>query len=152
LVTLCSAYDADPPPGRKDIAGHRKLLVVDDQLDICEVIRSCLALHSYDVDYATDSLSGKRKLEADSYDLVILDMVMPGEGDLQLVKFAEAQRIPVLLMSGHPEMIAEVAQQFPYPLLPKPFHLKELEGAVRLALRGSHDRDPIRQKSLLIAR
>jgi DNA-binding response OmpR family regulator len=49
------------------MAGHRKLLVVDDQLDICEATRSCLALHSYDVDYATDSLSGKRKLEADTY-------------------------------------------------------------------------------------
>jgi DNA-binding NtrC family response regulator len=70
-------------------------------------------------------------------------MVMPGEGDLQFVKFAEARRIPVLLMSGHPEMIAEGAQQFPYPLLPKPFHLKELEGAVRAAIRVSQDREPI---------
>jgi DNA-binding NtrC family response regulator len=124
------------------MVGQRKLLVVDDQRDICEVIQSCLAQHSYDVDYATDSLSAKRKLEADTYDLVIIDMVMPGEGDLQLIKFAEAQGIPVLLTSGHPEMIAEVAQRFPYPLLPKPFHLNELKGAVRTAIRVSHDRDP----------
>jgi len=120
---------------------HRKLLVVDDQRDICEVIQCCLAQHSYDVDYAIDSPSAKRKLEADTYDLVIIDMLMPGEGDLQLVKFAETQGIPVLLTSGHPEMIAKVAQQFPYPLLPKPFHLNELKGAVRWAIRASYDKD-----------
>lgn len=44
-----------------------------------------------------DSPSAKRKLEADTYDLVIIDMLMLGEGDLQLVKFAETQGIPVLL-------------------------------------------------------
>ena len=120
---------------------HRKLLVVDDQRDICEVIQCCLAQHSYDVDNATDSPSAKRKLEADTYDLVIIDMLMPGEGILQLVRFAETQGIPVLLTSGHPEMIAEVAQQFPYPLLPKPFHLNELKGAVRCAIRASYNKD-----------
>jgi DNA-binding NtrC family response regulator len=44
-----------------------------------------------------DSPSAKRKLEADTYELVIIDMLMPGAGDLQLVKFAETQGIPVLL-------------------------------------------------------
>jgi DNA-binding response OmpR family regulator len=75
------------------MVGHRKLLVVDDQPEICEVIRSYLDQLGYDVDYVTDSLSAGTGLEADTYDLIILDMVMPGEGDLQLVKFAEAQRI-----------------------------------------------------------
>jgi DNA-binding NtrC family response regulator len=44
-----------------------------------------------------DSPSAKRKLEADTYELVIIDMLMPGAGDLQLVKFTETQGIPVLL-------------------------------------------------------
>src|SRR5262249_5806528 len=116
-ICICTRCGAASGEGTS-MVGHRKLLVVDDQRDICEVIQCCLAQHSYDVDYATDSPSAKRKLEADTYDLVIIDMLMPGEGDLQLVKFAETQGIPVLLTSGHPEMIAKVAQQFPYPLLP----------------------------------
>ena len=89
------------------------------------MIRSYLDQQGYDIDYATDSLSAKGRLEADAYDLVVLDILMPGEGDLKLVKFAETQDIPVLFMSGHPVRIAEIAQQFPYPLLSKPFHLKE---------------------------
>jgi DNA-binding NtrC family response regulator len=122
--------------------GRRKLLVVDDQPEICEVIQSYLDQQGYDVDYATDSLCAKGRLEADTYDLVILDILMPGEGDLKLVRFAETQDIPVLLMSGHPAMIAEVAQQFPYPLLSKPFHLEELDGAVRSAIEAWHNRHP----------
>jgi DNA-binding NtrC family response regulator len=124
------------------MAGHRKLLVVDDQLDVCEVIQSYLDQQGYDIDYATDGRSAKSKLEADTYDLVILDLLMPGEGDLQLVKFAQGQDIPVLLMSGHPMMIAEVAQQFPYPLRSKPFHLSELAGAVHSALGACYERHP----------
>jgi two-component system phosphate regulon response regulator OmpR len=124
------------------MAGRRKLLVVDDQPEICEVIRSYLDQQGYGVDYATDGLSAKGRLEADAYDLVILDILMPGEGGLKLVKFAETQDIPVLLMSGHPVMIGEIAQQFPYPLLSKPFHLKELDEAVRSAIEAWHNRHP----------
>jgi DNA-binding NtrC family response regulator len=124
------------------MVGHRKLLVVDDQAEICEVIRSYLGQQGYAVDYATDSLSAKGRLEADTYDVVILDILMPGEGDLKLVRFTETQDVPVLLMSGHSVMITEIAQQFPYPLLSKPFHLNELDGAVHSAIEAWHNRHP----------
>ena len=112
---------------------HRKLLVVDDQSEICEVMQTYLAEQGYDVDYATDSPSARRRLADDSYELVILDIEMPAEGGLQLAKIAKEQDINVLLMSGHPMAVIDEAQKGLLFSL-KAIHLDELKAAVRLIM------------------
>jgi DNA-binding response OmpR family regulator len=119
---------------RERMTEHRKLLVVDDQSEICEVMQTYLAEQGYDVDYATDSPSARRRLADDSYELVILDIEMPAEGGLQLAKIAKEQDINVLLMSGHPMAVIDEAQKGSCSFLSKPFHLDELKAAVRLIM------------------
>jgi DNA-binding NtrC family response regulator len=112
----------------------RRILVVDDQPDVCEVIVTFLAERGYAVDRAVDSFGARRLLARDSYDGVLLDVLMPGEGGLALADIAERQGARVLLMSGHPEAMAMALLQSPYELLRKPFRLVDLEAAVATLL------------------
>ena len=111
-----------------------KLLIVDDEPDICDLIQAYLAEQGFAVDCATDADTARRSLKAQAYDLVLLDILMPGKGGLELAGLADRREIAVLLMSGQPELINEISRLSSYPLLAKPFHLKELTAAVRAVL------------------
>ena len=115
----------------------RRILVVDDQSDVCEVIRTFLAERGYVVDHATDSPAARRLLAQERYDAALLDVLMPGEGGLALAELAERQGARVLLMSGHPEAMALASLRSPCELLRKPFRLSELEAAVAALLEAA---------------
>lgn len=106
----------------------RRLLVVDDRSDVCEMIETFLAERGFAVDHAVDGSAARHLLAGDGYDGVLLDVLMPGEGGLALADLAERQGARVLLMSGSPEAIARL--QSSHALLRKPFRLAELEAAV----------------------
>ena len=132
------------------MAGSCKLLVVDDQLEICELIEACLGEQGFAVDRATDVVTARGKLEAQAYDLAVLDIMMPGESGLELASLADRRGVSVLLMSGHPEWITDVARWSSYRLLAKPFRLEELTAAVLalLALRSPIPPQPRRKRQL----
>jgi DNA-binding response OmpR family regulator len=113
----------------------RKLLIIDDQSDVCEMIETFLAERGYAVDHAVDSSAARRLLAGAGYGGVLLDVLMPGEGGLALADVAERQGARVLLMSGHPEAIAMALLPSSRKLLRKPFRLAELDAAV-VALLG----------------
>lgn len=120
----------------------RRLLIIDDQSDVCEMIETLLVERGYAVDHAVDSLAARRLLAGDGYDGVILDVLMPGEGGLALAGVAERQGSRVLLMSGHPEAMAMALLQSSRTLLRKPFRLAELEAAVVALLEPAPETPP----------
>jgi DNA-binding response OmpR family regulator len=105
----------------------RRILVVDDRLEVCELIRTHLTECGYAVDQATDGAEARRLLASACYDGALLDVRMPGEGGLVLAALAQRAGARVLLMSGHPSPPASAP---PFALLLKPFRLAELEAAV----------------------
>ncbi|HWI27915.1 MAG TPA: response regulator [Stellaceae bacterium] len=112
--------------------GH--LLVVDDRRDICEVIESYLTERGHDVASATTVVAARELLAHQTYDMAIIDVLMPGEGGLSLAAAAEQRGVPVLLMSGHPMGMDLPERWAGHPLLRKPFHLSELETALAMLL------------------
>lgn len=56
----------------------KSVLVIDDEKQICESIQMILEYEDYHVDYATDGQSGLKKIESGSFDVVLLDIQMPG--------------------------------------------------------------------------
>lgn len=110
------------------------MLVVDDRHDICEVIEAYLTERGQNVACATTDVAARELLGRQTYDLAIIDVLMPGEGGLSLAAAAEQHGVPVLLMSGHPRGMDLPARWAGHPLLRKPFHLSELEAALALLL------------------
>ena len=87
---------ASAPPGRP------RVLVVDDEASIRDLLSKTLALAEYDVDLAPDGRTALERLRMIPYDLLITDLKMPGVDGLAVIR--EARRLkadlPVIIITG----------------------------------------------------
>jgi two-component system, cell cycle response regulator CpdR len=79
------------------------------------------------VDRGSAALSA---LENDTFDAMVIDGVLPDMTGLQLAEAASTRCVSILI-SGAPEVIDDARENHRYPFLQKPFHLFELESALR---------------------
>ncbi len=63
-----------------------RILVVDDEADIRESLETLLELEGYSVELAPDATSGIKKLESFSYDLILLDLMMPDRSGMEVLR------------------------------------------------------------------
>jgi DNA-binding response OmpR family regulator len=82
-----------------------KILIIDDDRDYAESLRILLEAHSYEVNWAPDSITAMEILETDLPNLIILDIIMStmGEGLLLAYKLKSDPRyasIPILMLTG----------------------------------------------------
>jgi len=87
---------ATPPAGRP------RILVVDDEAAIRDLLSKTLALAEYDVDLAPDGRTALERLRIIPYDLLITDLKMPGIDGLTVVREARRLKadIPVVIITG----------------------------------------------------
>ena len=83
-------------------AGRPRVLVVDDEASIRDLLAKTLALAEYDVDLAPDGRTALERLRIIPYDLLITDLKMPGVDGLTVIR--EARRLkadlPVIIITG----------------------------------------------------
>lgn len=115
-----------------------KVLIVDDDLEIVNLLSEVLKKDGHQVDSASEPVEGMRKARALKPDLVILDYHMPGSTGAHLFESLRRNRqsrlTPILFMSGEasPEQIlAEITDTEASQFLSKPVHLDEFRKAVR---------------------
>jgi excisionase family DNA binding protein len=91
-----SARTTIPPTGRA------RVLVVDDEATIRDLLSKTLALAEYDVDLAPDGRSALERLRIIPYDLLITDLKMPGVDGLAVIREARRLKadIPVIIITG----------------------------------------------------
>jgi len=106
------------------MARTRRILVVEDQAQIAELIADALS-DSYQVVCAENVEAAVERLLSGDVDLVLLDCVLPGGSMWQVMLEADRIAVPVVLMTGDPGQIAEVAGG-PRPYILKPFSIAEL--------------------------
>jgi excisionase family DNA binding protein len=94
-----AATVAERPAAR---SGRPRVLVVDDEASIRELLSKTLALAEYDVDTAPDGRAAIERLRLGSYDLLIADLKMPGLDGLSLIREAKRLKsdIPVIIITG----------------------------------------------------
>ena len=109
-----------------------KLLVVDDNPDILQLLSSMITLFGHGVDEAGDGLEAIRLLEKGWYDVVVTDADMPRVDGIQLCRFLKTQRpdIRVIGMSGNMSALKEMENAGADMCLPKPFGLDEFHSAI----------------------
>jgi DNA-binding response OmpR family regulator len=78
----------------------------------------------YDTSWAENSAAALERLRAGGIDAMLLDCTLPGGLDPHLVPLADQSGIPIILMSGHPDMMARVPGA--RPCIQKPFSLTAL--------------------------
>lgn len=118
--------------------GKSRILVVDDERTVCKSIRQVLLGEDCEVDMA---LSGEEALRMDAerpYDVLIVDLMMPGISGLDLLKSLKARNpaARVIMVTGYPTMrnTLQAMQLGAMDFLPKPFLPATLRGLVAKAL------------------
>jgi two-component system OmpR family response regulator len=132
--------------------GH--ILVVDDQQEICDLVREYLTDEGFRVTTANDGAGLREAVGRDAIDLVILDLVLRGEDGLQLARELRNQSdIGIIMLTGRGETVDRIIglEMGADDYLSKPFHLRELLARVRSVLRrgggrGGSDRPVARSR------
>lgn len=112
-----------------------KILVVEDEQKVAEVLKRGLAEAGYDVELAFDGQAGLRMALAEPYDLLLLDINLPGMNGLELCKrLRETDEITPVLMLTALSMSDDIVAGFEAgadDYLPKPFRFNELYARVK---------------------
>lgn len=86
-----------------------KILIIEDETAIAELERDYLELSGYEVTIAEDGLKGKMAALEEAYDLVILDLMLPGSDGFEICKaIREAKDIPILMVSAKKDEVDKI--------------------------------------------
>jgi two-component system OmpR family response regulator len=121
--------------------GH--ILVVDDQQEIRDIVKEYLTSEGFRVSTAHDGAGMQRILSQSPADLVILDLMLPGEDGLTLARALRSQSgIGIIILTGRGETVDRIIglEMGADDYLPKPFHLRELLARVKSVLRRVQSR------------
>ena len=97
-----AAPAAAPAPRPAAGSTRARVLVVDDEASIRDLLVKTLALAEYDVDVAADGRSALERMRLNPYDLLIVDLRMPGMDGLTVIREAKRYKtdLPVLIITG----------------------------------------------------
>jgi two-component system, OmpR family, response regulator len=112
-----------------------QVLIVDDQPDIREVVKGGLEEFGFRVLCAADGFGMRYALATEAINVVVLDMVLPDETGAALAAVVRRHGVPVLLISGNPDVLRREAE-LPGRCLAKPFRLSELAATIREVLEA----------------
>ena len=123
-----------------------RLLLVEDEKRMAQALTELLRLEKYEVDHCADGISGLEAVQSAIYDIVILDVMLPGMSGLEIAKKARKAgiRTPILMLTAKGELDDKVAglDSGADDYLTKPFLTKELLARLRaLARRNIHSSD-----------
>ncbi|HEV2678184.1 MAG TPA: response regulator [Aliidongia sp.] len=119
------------------------IVIVDDQPEICELVYNYLTGEGYRVSTANDGPSMRRIMQQYEIDLVLLDIMLPGDDGLSLARQLRAQSdIGIIILTGRGETVDRIIglEMGADDYLPKPFHLRELLARVKSVLRRASAR------------
>ena len=120
-----------------------RLLFAEDDRDIAKAVRTLLERSGYSVDVVYNGQDALEYIEADDYDGVILDWMMPGRSGIEVLHAVRSEEIavPVLMLTARDavEDRVEGLDTGADDYLPKPFAASELLARVRAMLRRKED-------------
>jgi DNA-binding response OmpR family regulator len=116
-----------------------QILVIEDEPGIVDFLQRGLKAYGYEVDFATDGLTGSDRALSEPFDLVVLDLMLPGMGGLDVLKLIHDRKpaLPVIVLTARGEVEDRVSglDAGAIDYLTKPFSLSELAARVRAQLR-----------------
>ena len=113
-----------------------KLIIVDDERNICEMVKLCLSKNNYLCDIAMDGLVATQMIEQNKYDLILLDIMLPEIDGFELMPYIKEFNIPVIFISARSLVEDRIrglklgAEDY----LVKPFDLNELLARIVLTI------------------
>lgn len=117
---------------------NEKILVVEDEVSINDILASALKSDGYTVKSAFSSSEARKLLESFKPDLAMLDINLPDENGFDLCKFVnEKYSIPIIILTARNDIVDKILglELGADDYITKPFHIKEVLTRVKVALR-----------------
>lgn len=132
----------------------KRILVVDDEQHIVDVVEYILQENAFEVLTAQDGETGLIRFQNERPDLVVLDLTLPGMSGLDLFGMLRKIRpeVPVIMLTSRNEEIDRVLglELGADDYVTKPFSTRELAARVKTVLRRANGREAIQQNSILV--
>src|SRR5918997_1406783 len=150
---MAETEQASPPaPAAAGDAGH--LLVVDDDARLRALLQRFLSEQGFRVTTAPDAATARAALAAVAFDLVVLDVMMPGESGLELAESlrSKGREVPILMLTarGAPDDRVAGFEHGADDYLAKPFDPRELALRIRTILRRAAPPAPAPSQALAV--
>jgi two-component system, OmpR family, phosphate regulon response regulator OmpR len=136
-----------PGPVGDDAMPH--VLVVDDDRRLRTLLKQYLTENGYRVTTAVDAADARKRLEGLAFDLIVLDVMMPGESGFEFTTaLRETSDVPILLLTAMGEVENRITglESGADDYLPKPFEPRELLLRIGRILRRSSGADQTEEK------
>ena len=125
------------------MTGSPHILLIDDDREIRDLLARFLDRHGMRVTAVRDGREARRAWPAGHYSLVILDLMLPGEGGLDIARWLRTiSEVPIVMLTAMGEETDRIIglELGADDYLPKPFNPRELLARIRAVLRRSQDR------------
>lgn len=122
-----------------------KILIVDDEKPICDLIDLNLSAAGYHCQSVQDGLSALDLIEKEEFDLILLDIMLPGADGFDIMEYIRPLKIPVIFITAKGNVRDKVkglklgAEDY----LVKPFDVLELLARVEVVLRRFHKTESV---------
>ena len=131
-----------------------KILIIDDEENIREVLSGILEDEGYSVDSAKDGSEGLKKAETGGFDLIILDVWLPGMGGMEVLDKIKKTILDteVIVISGHGniDMAVKAVKKGAFDFLEKPLSLDKVITVVNNALKLEHLKKENREQGIVV--
>src|SRR5689334_1163586 len=120
-----------------------RILVIDDDVELATLLKEYLQREGYQVDFAHDGKTGLGRALQGGFDLVVLDVMLPGMDGFEILKRLRQQtHVPVLMLTARGEDVDRIIglELGADDYLPKPFNPRELTARIRAILRRTEPR------------
>lgn len=119
---------------------HQSVLLIEDHQDIATMVYDYLEQQGYMVDYAADGVTGLHLAVKNSYDVIILDLMLPGIDGMDVLhklRTEARQSTPVLILTARDTLDDKLAglDSGADDYLIKPFEIRELEARIKALIR-----------------
>jgi two-component system, OmpR family, phosphate regulon response regulator OmpR len=123
-----------------------RILVVDDDMRLRDLLLRYLNEQGFTVDAAHDAASMDRMLAAKSYEIIVLDLMLPGEDGLSICRRLRAAKsdVPIIMLTAKGDDVERIIglEMGADDYLPKPFNPRELVARIQAVLRRRAPQPP----------
>ncbi len=122
-----------------------KILIVDDERSIADMVKLCLTKNGFMCDAVYDGTSAAKNIEENRYDLILLDIMLPDFDGYELIEYIKQFDIPIIFVTAKIAVSDRVkglklgAEDY----ITKPFDLEELLARINAVLRRYHKTEKI---------
>src|SRR5436189_47908 len=118
-----------------------KVLIIDDDEELCELVSEYLTVEGFETECVNDGETGLKRALAAEHDLAILDVMLPKMNGFDVLRaLRETSKLPVIMLTARGDDMERIVglEIGADDYLPKPFNPRELAARLRAILRRAH--------------